>query len=200
MRTEFGTSLSRFIRGGVILSGLEVWALKALVSSLPPELQQVVEAQFQRYVLVQREIDGRALNFYPRRSVGEWYRCVGSYVFLAAVDDLQSLSGIDDADALIAAQRQQMLAITGDDEIGLGGERTGKYMVIVGIVRHDTRHVEGFSQIDRLDVIGHDTLSGATDEGQLFAGGRSCQNFGEFFEQHGAAIELAAGLLAQRIE
>ena len=27
-----------------------------------------MEAQFERYVLVQREVDGRALNFYPRRS------------------------------------------------------------------------------------------------------------------------------------
>jgi hypothetical protein len=50
-----------------VLSGLEAWALRTLVSSLPPQLREIVEAQFQRYVLVQREIDGRALNFYPRR-------------------------------------------------------------------------------------------------------------------------------------
>jgi hypothetical protein len=68
MRTQFGTPLSRFLRGGVVLSSLEGWALQTLVSSLPPELQQIVEAQFQKYVLVQREVDGRALNFYPRRS------------------------------------------------------------------------------------------------------------------------------------
>ena len=68
MKTEFGTLLSRFITGGVILSDLERWVLNALVSSLPLELRQIVEAQFQRYVLAQREVDGRALNFYPRRS------------------------------------------------------------------------------------------------------------------------------------
>jgi hypothetical protein len=68
MRTQFGTPLSRLLRGGVVLSELESWALRALVSSLPAELKQVVETQFQRYVLVQREVDGRALNFYPRRS------------------------------------------------------------------------------------------------------------------------------------
>src|SRR5690606_41300816 len=68
MRTQFGTRLSRFLRGGVVLSALEGWAVRTLVSSLPPDLQQIVEAQFQRYVLVQREVDGRALNFYPRRS------------------------------------------------------------------------------------------------------------------------------------
>lgn len=61
-------TLSRFLRGGVVLGALEGWALQTLVSSLPPELRQIVEAQFQRYVLVQREVDGRALNFYPRRS------------------------------------------------------------------------------------------------------------------------------------
>jgi hypothetical protein len=68
MRTQFGTRLSRFLCGGVVLSALESWTLQSLVSSLPPDLRQIVEAQFQRYVLVQREVDGRALNFYPRRS------------------------------------------------------------------------------------------------------------------------------------
>jgi len=68
MRTQFGTRLSRFLRGGIVLSALESWTLQSLVSSLPPDLRQIVEAQFQRYVLVQREVDGRALNFYPRRS------------------------------------------------------------------------------------------------------------------------------------
>lgn len=67
MKTEFGTPLSRLLRGGVVLSNLEGWALQTLVTSLPLELRQTVEAQFQRYVLVQREVDGRALNFYPRR-------------------------------------------------------------------------------------------------------------------------------------
>jgi hypothetical protein len=68
MRTRFGTLFSRFLRGGVVLSALESWALQTLIASLPPELRQIVEAQFQRYVLAQREVDGRALNFYPRRS------------------------------------------------------------------------------------------------------------------------------------
>jgi hypothetical protein len=67
MRTTFGTPLSRFFRGGVLLSELESEITKRLVSELPPELRQIVEAQFSAYVLVQREVDGRALNFYPRR-------------------------------------------------------------------------------------------------------------------------------------
>ena len=67
MRTQFGTRLSRFLRGGVALSALEGWTLQTLVLALPSGLRQIVESQFQRYVLVQREVDGRALNFYPRR-------------------------------------------------------------------------------------------------------------------------------------
>jgi hypothetical protein len=39
--------------------------LDALVSKLPTHLRETVEAQFDSYVLVQREADGRALNFYP---------------------------------------------------------------------------------------------------------------------------------------
>jgi hypothetical protein len=67
MKTAFGTPLSRLLRGGVLLSPIESWATQTLVSSLPQELRLIIEAQFERYVLVQREFDGRALNFYPRR-------------------------------------------------------------------------------------------------------------------------------------
>lgn len=40
--------------------------LLALVEALPYELRLVVEAQFDAYNLVQREFDGRALNFYRK--------------------------------------------------------------------------------------------------------------------------------------
>lgn len=90
-----------------------------------------------------------------------------------------------------------MFAVIGDDEVGVGGERASRHVIVVGIVGNDARHVEGLDQFDGLDVIGYDVCSGATDEGQLFVGGRSRQDIGEFFEQHGAAIELAAGLLAK---
>jgi hypothetical protein len=48
MRTQFGTRLSRFLRGGVVLSALEGWTLQSLVSSLPPDLQQIVEHPINR--------------------------------------------------------------------------------------------------------------------------------------------------------
>lgn len=67
MKTSFGTAISRFLRGGVLLSELESEITKRLVSELPAELRETVEAQFSAYELVQREVDGRALNFYPRR-------------------------------------------------------------------------------------------------------------------------------------
>jgi len=67
VKTTFGTTLSRFFRGGVLLSELESEVTKRLVSELPPDLREIVEAQFAAYELAQREVDGRALNFYPRR-------------------------------------------------------------------------------------------------------------------------------------
>lgn len=85
--------------------------------------------------------------------------------YLAAADELQRGSGLDNADALIAAERQQVFAIPGDDEIGLGGQGASKHVIVVGIIGDDARHIEGFGQFDRLDVIGHDVRSGATDEG-----------------------------------
>ena len=42
--------------------------LVALVEALPDPLRKNVEAQFSAYNLVQRESDGRALNFYRERN------------------------------------------------------------------------------------------------------------------------------------
>jgi hypothetical protein len=41
--------------------------LEQLVASLPPPLRSAVESQFDAYNLVQREVDGRALNFYRKK-------------------------------------------------------------------------------------------------------------------------------------
>ena len=49
------------------MSPAERKLLEALVEALPPELRAVVEAQFSAYNLVQREFDGRTLNFYRKK-------------------------------------------------------------------------------------------------------------------------------------
>ncbi len=64
MKRQFGSFWSRLLSGGVKLSVAEHAVLEALVSGLPDELRQVAELQFEAYNLVQREVDGRALNFY----------------------------------------------------------------------------------------------------------------------------------------
>ena len=64
MKSQFGSRLSRIIGRGSTLSPLEIAVLHALVAALPGSLRVVVEAQFNAYNLVQREVDGRALNFY----------------------------------------------------------------------------------------------------------------------------------------
>lgn len=65
MKRYFGAKWSTWLRGGVVLSDFEWRVLDALVSRLPAHLRDAVEAQFSSYTLVQREADGRALNFYP---------------------------------------------------------------------------------------------------------------------------------------
>lgn len=65
MKRQFGTLFSRWVRGGVELTPFEWQVLERLVSELPQHLRSIVERQFEEYELVQREIDGRALNFYP---------------------------------------------------------------------------------------------------------------------------------------
>lgn len=54
----------RLCRGGATLSAAEYRLLCLLVAALPAHLRDIVERQFDAYNLVQREADGRALNFY----------------------------------------------------------------------------------------------------------------------------------------
>jgi hypothetical protein len=66
LKRQFGSRLSRLLNGGATLSSAEHALLDAAVTALPPELRAIVEAQFGAYNLVQREVDGRALNFYRK--------------------------------------------------------------------------------------------------------------------------------------
>jgi hypothetical protein len=69
VKTNFGNAISRLLWGGVCLSRVESGLLQRMVDELPGKLRAVVEAQFETYNLVQREADGRAVNFYRRRWV-----------------------------------------------------------------------------------------------------------------------------------
>jgi hypothetical protein len=60
----FGSLLLRLIRGGVLLRKGEHQIVSAMVAELPDHLRNTVECQFNEYNIVQRETDGRALNFY----------------------------------------------------------------------------------------------------------------------------------------
>ena len=67
MKRTFGNLVERLLSGGTTLTEVEFQLLQQLVGSLPRELGSVVEAQFNAYNLVQRESDGRALNFYRKK-------------------------------------------------------------------------------------------------------------------------------------
>jgi len=66
LKRQFGSRISRLLNGGATLSPAEFALLNSAVTALPPEIRSVVEAQFAAYNLVQREVDGRALNFYRK--------------------------------------------------------------------------------------------------------------------------------------
>ena len=68
MKRHFGSWASRLMRGGTTLDDGDHHVLSLLVSELPTNLREKVERQFDSYDLVQREIDKRALNFYPCRT------------------------------------------------------------------------------------------------------------------------------------
>ncbi len=64
LKRVFGSWWSRLIRGGTKLSRLEFEFLLLLIDALPEVMKDVVRTQFEAFNLVQREVDGRALNFY----------------------------------------------------------------------------------------------------------------------------------------
>ncbi len=64
MKRQFGSLLSRLIGRSTSLSNLEHQIVESLVDQLPPELQSIAVQQFNAYGLVEREVDGRTLNFY----------------------------------------------------------------------------------------------------------------------------------------
>ena len=64
MKREFGNWIMRLLRGGTTLNEAEYFVLVTLVGSLDAQIRSVVQSHFNEYNLVQREVDGRALNFY----------------------------------------------------------------------------------------------------------------------------------------
>ena len=65
MKRRFGSIFTRsFLGSGSTLTDVEHSLTEELISRLPDSLKCIVESQIDAYNLVQREIDGRALNFY----------------------------------------------------------------------------------------------------------------------------------------
>ena len=64
MKRYFGSLLLRVVRSGVVLRKNEHQIVASMVAELPDHLRGTVESQFNEYNLVQREADGRTLNFY----------------------------------------------------------------------------------------------------------------------------------------
>jgi len=67
VKTQLSSHLMRLLKGGVNLTPVEGRRLKLFQSSVPSEIQIPFDRQIAAYNLVQREIDGRALNFYRIR-------------------------------------------------------------------------------------------------------------------------------------
>jgi hypothetical protein len=68
VKREFGNWWSRLVQGGTKLSRLEFEFLLLLIDALPEAMKDIAQTQFQAFNLVQREIDGRALNFYRMKA------------------------------------------------------------------------------------------------------------------------------------
>ena len=89
VKRTFGSVFRRIMSGGTVLTPVEHQLIERLVAALPASLRGTVEAQFEAYNLVQREVDGRALNFY-RTTTGR-----------AGVADLPQLAMTQDVAPLV---------------------------------------------------------------------------------------------------
>ena len=70
MKLEFGSWLQNLWFGGVNLLSIEKILLGKFLEYLPVGIRQTVEKQIDQYNLVQREIDGRTVNFYYKKFLG----------------------------------------------------------------------------------------------------------------------------------
>ena len=63
----------------------------------------------------------------------------------------------------MAAEREQV-AVSRDEEVGLGGDGGRDNVIVVAICGDHGRSGEGSHQLDGIDVIGKHLVSGATDQ------------------------------------
>lgn len=69
VKSQFGNRLTRFLRGGVNPTPFEMRMLRLGLEYMPDRMAAVIRTQLEQYNLVQREIDGRELNFYKVRGL-----------------------------------------------------------------------------------------------------------------------------------
>lgn len=70
MKRRFGNIFTRALWGGTSLTPVEHQLLELLIAELPEGIRVIAERQLDASNLVQREVDGRALNFY-RKAKGQ---------------------------------------------------------------------------------------------------------------------------------
>lgn len=103
-------------------------------------------------------------------------------------DSLDRLRRRENGNALGASQRERIV-IAGDDEIGLGGERTGEHLVVVGIAG-DFGNVPGHDDLHRRRIVSEHLGRGAADGRERLDQVRPAQDRGQLDQQRLAAEKL----------
>jgi hypothetical protein len=95
--------------------------------------------------------------------------------------------------------KAEQVSIARDNEFGVGGERRGKDMIVVGIAR-DARHFGRLDEFDDLEIISEHVACGFADERELLGCHGATEDAGEFLEEPWAAEELRGGVRGRRAE
>ena len=106
------------------------------------------------------------------------------------------LSRVDDLDALMAAQREKVLAGPRDNQICARRDGGCDDLIVIDITGHHARNAFRLDQLDGLDVVAQNCADRPVDQSQSLRRRWPGEHVGSFLKQRGAAVKLDAGSLA----
>lgn len=106
------------------------------------------------------------------------------------------LSRVDDLGALMAAQREKVLAVPRGNQICARRDGGCHDLIVINITGHHARHAFRLDQLDGLDVVAQHCADRPVHQSQSLRRRWPAEHIGSFLKLRGAAVKLDAGSLA----
>ena len=105
-------------------------------------------------------------------------------------DSPDCLASIDDGDAIVTTDRQQMPTIARDYEINSGSDGGSDDLVVIDVAKDHAWHIRRLHQLDERDVIRHHVTHGPSNHRQPLSREGARKHVGKLVEQRHARDEL----------